>query len=1163
MRIFLVGCLSSIFIVFNAFADITVTQVTQNSALELDRSILIEVTFSSDTTERVIPMLNLPASCSSLEPLINITPAAPGELPLLASAGTPVDVAFWVHSLEDPTSPGDGICHNTCLDSPFELTFERLDGSTVPISSQPALVIQPPASDADVLKSVIAGFTGPSFFHTGFGIDITLNQVTDTTALMSNFDTATDRLILYIDWNNSSGTHPENFLEIAFPVRDPSNPCFFNWIDAIANGLDLYPGSPINYFGDEDLTGFPRGSTISQAPIGGAGTQVDPTGQGVNLFDVTQAATQCGNFYQNLDYAASSNLFVPFYHSGGWWILRRMFLLHMELDGCAALDPSFQISNNQQFSISDLEITRHIEQGAQRFSLTSTLRVPSKWLLNSQTLKSSYRIDWYLKKNDDAGTELLVASTDSPYLEVASLPVELSSTNTPSYLNDYHLLAVVSYQNSSFISTELPFELPYDNQIELVNSLFSSTFQFEIDGPDEDAILDPGEQVDIVFNFKPGTSFTNLSYGYLDGSSIIYNDGSVLLANGSTATVGEGFWPSALMEMDSSINIVSNQVELPFLLLEAPSTANRTFFLQTRQRIPDVFGNLATVNLNYQFQLNEKDIELGIDLNGQTISSDSLAGIPPSSFSSEARSTQTITPNPSTPSGDQLWHQSTDWTCSAPASALENELHTLTTPPLAFSDRATLKFMHQTFFQTDSEGGYIEYQTYKGASVIQSWQNVASVSPGAVNLYDMYQLQGGGSELDLQDQNNWVRAMDQEELVQIPISLTGLDEATSIAFRFVYQAPLDVNTGSSDKWTLRDLQLINHDYQRDNLFSVDLTQVHNPCSEVGGVVFLPSSPYAPEDFSYIWYADKDELYQGVGIQGTQKVPMLFKNRNVTQGYVEMLYELGGQAARRIYQLSMQGQSLFTFCELVDVPSSPGGDIALWPASLTILDIVRDYLECPNEAGEDCQAEYLAGNLSVVEGPDSLGYPRTSYSYDATDNLFQQAPLGTTQERSPNGLFIAFDDLLDWNRDQNGETLSSQWVQNTQLSYRQDQNDFLFEPNDPGLGTGALMAGPPYVMTYLEFKQVATDPEPLVDGRFEEFMGLFETRKTEYANWIVSQVNLAQSKYVLGYDELTQSYFFVSPSGISDTLFRADTSGSGDPPMWLSTQVKTWADGITP
>ena len=592
--------------------------------------------------------------------------------------------------------------------------------------------------------------------------------------------------------------------------------------------------------------------------------------------------------------------------------------------------------------------------------------------------------------------------------------------------------------------------------------LFSVTYDFEEDGSQVDNILDPGERANVNFGFDDGLTFTSVRYGYFSGTTKVYNNGTAVHANGTTSTVGvAGDWPDPLIYLEENTTITGTSITLPYTLLEGTAKSNDTFFIETTMDAMTRQLTPAPVTMTYGFQLNELENLQLVDLNGQIEEVDGFEGYSSSDFSRIARSDPGLIATPPSPSGVQLWNFGTTWVCNAPSSPLENELHTLTTPILDLRPDATLEFSHQTFFSSLQEGGFIEYQTYFNSSVLQSWQNIATLALNPQNLYDASLYSGGNSQLSQNGFDTWVNGLASEQMVRIPLNDTFLGSANQIAFRFVYQAPGDDPTGSDNKWSVRDIKLIYEDLRQDNIFKVDMDITLDLCATNGNVILLNSSPYNENNFDYTWYGSKTDLYQGIVLKGKSRMPQTIRESRSYQQYVEMELIGSPQFSTRIHRLTVSDGPEYDFCDLFDFPQFPQAAITLWPNQMDITILLTDYLLCATEQGDDCKSEYFLRRLHQVEGPAELSFPRTSVSYDLNANLFSQSPLGTSISRAQNEGFISFALLEDWNQDQNGKTLVSTWINNTQLTYNSLQNAFVFDPNDPGLSKIKSVPSPSY------------------------------------------------------------------------------------------------------
>jgi len=1160
--LFLLGCTLSI------YANISVTGSSNNLYLRLDESVEISITCVSDTTERLTPALGLPAGCSFLSDKINITLLDIETYPKLVSAGVPFTVRFYIHSLDDPTIQNDPICEAACLDSSFVLSFFQVDGDPVTTSGT-SIDVNRPSSNNGVLQDIIAGFGGTPFQNPSFGIDVNFTTVSDTSALVSSFNPLTERLMLYIDWDNAEGIHPYNFLEISWPVKDPSvSTCFYNMVSDMfipgGGDLELYDGTLINQLGGAAVTGFDLGEEITQAPIGGGGGQFNfDLGVGVNVFDVTDQATQCGTFYQNLAYAANSQLFAAFFHSGGWFTLRRFWLVRMELAGCSAANPSFQISSTADFQIDKAEIVRTYQNGSSSYGVKGSVAVPADWLQGGDFLESDYTIDWYLLKNDSGGNELIASDSNTTVLNLSNLGFDLPDGTDSGIDETFQLMAVISYQNQAFLSTTVELETPVDHHQVAGSPFFLTEYINSEDGQAEDAILDPGEGVDVQFELADGLTLTGVRYGYFSGTSKVYEDGSVLHADDSTDQVGvNGYWPTPLIYLDESISISGSSITLPYLLLESLAKSEATFFIEVSYS-----SGTVPVTFTYGYQLRELDNLQEVDLYGQIEQFNGFSEFSSTDFTRVAVVDPGLHPtSPPPPSGSQLWSfDGTKWVCAAPSSAAEDELHRLVTPVLPLLPDAVLQFDHQTFLISWQEGGYIEYKTMLNSVVVQDWENIEAIAKSPTNLYDPSSTAPeGNSQLRNQGINNWVKSVGPQTVI-IPLDDNELGNANQIVFRFTYQAPFTDDTGSGDKWHISNLQLNYLDLVRDNIFRVDLDRILDLCATNGAVYFQDDSPYDASDFNFTWYANRAELYQGLGQKGSSQAPEYFGELATTEQFVEMELISSPNGSVRIYPFNVQEGSPFTFCDLVVLSQNTNEAITAWPDQYTILDYLADYILCSTEDGDDCKAEYLVDDFNRVIGPSGMGSPETDVTYNQVTNLFTHTPVGATINRIQNDAFILTSEITDWNRDQNGYTMASIWIDNPQLSYDAGLDRFEFQPNDGGLNKFKVLAPPPYHFTYdemvQEYQGAVGTPIFGVDARSQDAMVLFEAIKDDYAFWIVDEVN-AVSTYEIGYDQVINEYYIVSPTGIGDTYDRDTTVGSGDPPLHSSSEVKIWADGVT-
>ncbi|PIE02379.1 MAG: hypothetical protein CSA81_07660 [Acidobacteria bacterium] len=1131
---------SSINIDSYSIAGYTDEQLRVDETIEL----VIDCRAVSTGETNLIPHLNLPASCSGFENRVNITLKDAQNYPVSVSSGQSFSVSFYVHMMNDTTEDGDGsLCTSTCLEgSGFELSFTRgLDGTSPAVTGE-ELILLAPGNNVGYLKNVLVGrINQPVDLHSA-NWDLIYNDVNDTSIFMSDFNPEVDRLMLYLDWDSESGTIPWNgFDGFTIPIAgngasSPPN-CNYQFLNDLSNGtLELYTGTAIHDMGNSIDTGsMEPGDLIVQAPLGGGGGPVHTYGTGVNLFDITEMVTGCGVAYQNLDFNQNATVFSFIDCRASWAVIRQVAIVHMEQQGCSSVNPSFLVENDDEFILNNTEVTRYINEsnGNEMLEVETSISIPSEWENNGQ-LASDFQVEWYILS--DSEIERVFVSDNRALTFDEQIDGGLES---------FKIMAVVSYNSGqAYVSkTSELFNIPIESQF---------TFDFDQAELTPDSYQDPGEDMQVVFNYTSGISVTGLTYGYIDlnDTKVYYKpfSGSYdgILSNASYVTVGGGagdYWPNpAFRLLDSGQSLqTTGSVTLPYRLLEANQKSSCTFFVEIKQN----FSN-SEFTYTHKYNLYELDAQQTFDLNAELETIDRFNGVDQSSeFSHEAREDNLL--SQPVPSNQDLWQYQEingemQWVCEAPSNNQENELHTLTTSTASLTDEMTLEFWHKRDFSTWTEGGFIEYQTYNllGA-IVQPWQNIEQIAILPTNLYDTDALGGGNSKLAAEGDSTWVTADGTWTKVSVPF--VRQSNWSSIAFRFVFQSPTSNNTTGSYKWQIRDIELDYQDLLRDNVFHINLDAMLNLCFTGETVEFLDPE-VDPEDYNYVWYESKEELYDGIGTPGSNKLP--FASRSVREGsiYYVKIKHGSNTGPSRIYPFLIDDTGTNgSFCDLINIFNEPGQyRIEGWPETYD----VRDLLFCDGESDKDCQAAYLVKHLNKVyyrEANNPTQLILAEVTYDAVLNQYVYDRTGSTQSRDNQNGMKVFDEIQAWVHVNNGLTIA-QAPRMDDVSFNTVSLNFIFNPES---------VSSPSVVPPGYYQKSILDLSPV--GSQVDIEAWLELKKQEHAAWIVDQVNSNTSSYEIEYvNQPSPQYQFVTPSMPGEVLQR-DIGWQ----MQSYDTVKDWAD----
>lgn len=495
-----------------------VTGKTGDSYLNLDETHFVTYTVqltNSATLSNVVPEL-IPPVCGEVEiggEMVNIFDTSfvgyksgvswiEGPIPSWAN-NTTREIAFYIHLFDNP--PDHSICTDLCPSGVrFELDFTS-DSLSMPVTAGSSAYLNMTRPTSNVI-----GLTDrAAWFHDYLGmiqLFLPFDWAIYTHTLTEDPTDPEVRIFMMFDWNANTTNLGAVFEFFYYPIKDF---CGVVMSDAFFFGqVSQFDG--VIY--DETGT-LPSGAggLVTQAPLGGAGTQYDPLGVGMNFWDITDLTPSCGGSMRTqLGYTPghSYSATIDISASTPPCVLRDAAIFLGRPRQCSSAATIFG-PPTADFYFTSLDID---SSGA----VQAEVAVPALWA-SGNDLSAAYSIEWFLRSKN-VFSRLVDTNPDG-------VKVTLNASTQGWLFGEHYLEARVKHISSgSYVSVFSPKHGFYYNQQEAV---FANG-----EYPTPDGYLDPGETMTlpVTMTNQSGESATGISItlGYDPGSGISMDTNSYL-----------------------------------------------------------------------------------------------------------------------------------------------------------------------------------------------------------------------------------------------------------------------------------------------------------------------------------------------------------------------------------------------------------------------------------------------------------------------------------------------------------------------------------------------------------------------------------------------------------------------------------------------------------
>jgi len=823
-----------------------------DAVLMLDQTLAVTFTVQGSGVPSVVtPRLEVaPTTPSAVANALNITWT--GTSPIVNWNSGSRSITFNIHMFNVP-----GACAQL---ADFQLFFESPQLAN-PVQASvigQALRFETPTNDVISLDKEISRINEvPPFPLNGGRYDffLTVNSsITD-----EDLNDPNNRIYFYMDYHARIGnsttvisTTPENFFVFILYFLSPSpNICRFNFFEDAVNNNTLVEGTVI------DRTA-PTPVTFQTARYGGDGDGPFDVRQGVNMWDITDVELlNCsGTARQNI-----VNLFGELYQStvqvdSDQGIIRSIRLMLGRESGCftqaaAFFDPptfnEFHIQDVFISSIGEVRANLAVPSGTEGWRTTPT----------STTLKSDYRVRWFLRSGDTVVP--LGGETQSLSLDFdASLNIDDPS--------GFFLEARVRHTptDSLVSASSESYRHVYSYQLNPGGVVFQNAEQnFSTGAANPDQFFDPGEIVRLPYVIDdPTNGAVNQSLfnetGYvvdLNGNGQI--DGSDRFVNDNQAQPGVNV---RILPVET-VTDTSGSFVIPFQLLQAGQGDRIWFYIET-ERTDQATSQISTfrryVSLNDLFALSV------------TLNTENTELVSNYNFSVNNGGWVEDPPTDGAPAGWNYTGQA--WLGEGPTEIGQSQtLFTVRSPVLPLGLDGALEFWHRPNFTFNQSGGILEYRIWPASGSPSPWSNfITEVCPGC-GIYDPIPFPDNFNSY-LSGQQVWMGLNSdlRMEGLDIPNSFvqTLIPGQDRIQFRFLFQDPslnpTPTDSSGPTEWELQSFLYSTFQLLEDNLFGLDPARLNlNACSQSLTLSLLANAPVAVNNLTFTWHQSLQNLYDGI------------------------------------------------------------------------------------------------------------------------------------------------------------------------------------------------------------------------------------------------------------------------------------------------------------
>ncbi len=671
-----------------------------------------------------------------------------------------------------------------------------------------------------------------------------------------------NRIYFYIDYHCRIGnqaqvvsTTPEIYFDFLLYFLSPNGPnvCRFNFLEDAINQNNIVDGMVVD-------TTAPGGPVSFQtARYGGDGNGPFDYRLGVNLFDITDvdlfvcSGTPRQNIVNNFGQLYECTISVD--TDDG--IIREVKLMLGRESGCfttsnAFFSPpsfnDFRIDDVFISSIGDVQASLTVPSGAQGWRTTAA----------STTLKSDYRVSWFLRRND---TVIALGG------ETQNLVLD---TNTPVTINDpsgYYLEARIRHlPSNSWVSADSSsYNHNYSYQLDPGQVVFENAEQnFGTGAPAPDQALDPGEILRLPYVIDdpdngPVTVSLFVETGYVvDLNSNGQIDGSDRFVNANQAQPGVNL---RILPVTTSTDTIG-AFDVRYELLQAEQSDRIWFYIDTEHTDSStgqssIFRRYTSLNdlLGLSIVLNTENTELISSYDFGVANGGWVAG------------SDTVTDG----AAGGWTYTGQRWQGDGPDDpAFAQTLYSIRSPVLPVGLDSAMEFRHRPDFTFNQSGGILEYRIWPPSPGVPTpWTNFITAACPSCDIYDPITFPDNIDSY-LAGQQVWMGLDNSQRLdaLDIPNSFVqnlfpGQDQ---IQFRFAFQDPSLNPTPPTDssgptQWDVLSFSYSTFQLLSDNVFGFDPDLLTlDACAQSLSLGLLPNAPVAVNNLTFRWHESLTDLY---------------------------------------------------------------------------------------------------------------------------------------------------------------------------------------------------------------------------------------------------------------------------------------------------------------